>query len=593
MSLPQARLQPIVRNKNVLNLKRERAPSCSCGSSACPQKTAPLVDHWPIIFYIYRAAYFPTIVPDRHLLYYITMHIIAKIAAAVFSIFVFLCVKSEIDELIYRRKARKHGCESPFYYTERPLGIKIFWDLRKANNRNAVFQWFKKKFDGYTMRTARIELLGNKILLTVDPEVVKTILATQFKDYSLGQRYEQMAPLLGNGIFTLSGDGWKHSRAMLRPQFARDQVSQLTSLQEHVEVLVDIIRKKSLNPSGNENPDGSFDVQVLFHQLTLDTATEFLFGNSVDSLLDSQKRVKGRTMDVSASEFSEAFNTSLFYISLRTQATKLYWLVDSFNFRKNIKLCHNFVDHFVYQTLEMENIPDDPERYIFIQELARQTRDPKVIRDQAFNILLAGRDTTAALLSFTILRLAHDKRVWHKLREVILDEFGTAEDDTIRFESIKKCQYLNYVMNEVLRLHPAVPLNVRTAIRDTIIPRGGGADETSPIYVQKGTMVVYSVHVMHRDERLWGPDAEKFIPERWESPDLHTWDYLPFNGGPRICLGQQFALVEACFTLIRILQNFKDVTLSQSKLDKGLELQDLKLTTQAGSPGVPVIFVPA
>lgn len=521
------------------------------------------------------------------------MHTVLKVLAGFAALFVFFMIKSEVDEILYRRKSRKHGCEYPYYYSERPLGIKTFLDLRSAVSRMETFQWFKMKFKDYEgMVTGRIEFLGNKILLTIDPEVIKTILATSFKDYSLGQRYEQMNPLLGNGIFTLSGEGWKHSRAMLRPQFARDQVSQLRSLQDHVGTLTDILRKKSLNPQDNENSDGTFDIQVLFHRLTLDTATEFLFGSSVDSLIDSQKRVQGTTMNVSASEFAEAFNVSLAYLSLRTQATMLYFLVDSFKFRRNIKICHNFVDHFVHKTLELEKIPDNPERYIFIQELARQTRDPKVIRDQAFNILLAGRDTTASLLSFTILRLATNKRVWNKLREVILEEFGSPDDDTITFESIKKCQYLNFVINEVLRLHPAVPINVRTAIRDTVLPKGGGKDGSKPVLVEKGTMVVYSVHVMQRDERFWGPDSNEFIPERWESSELHTWDYLPFNGGPRICLGQQFALVEAGFTLIRILQNFKDVKLSESKVGK-VDRQYLNLTTMCGDPGVPVIFTPA
>jgi cytochrome P450 len=113
-------------------------------------------------------------------------------------------------------------------------------------------------------------------------------------------------------------------------------------------------------------------------------------------------------------------------------------------------------------------------------------------------------------------------------------------------------------MSEVLRLHPIVPENSRRAVRDTTLPRGGGPDGTSPIYVRKGSEVGYNVHIMHRRTDIWGPDASEFKPERWSH--LKTgWEYLPFNGGPRICLGQQFALTEAGYVIARIVQRFDRV----------------------------------
>lgn len=94
-------------------------------------------------------------------------------------------------------------------------------------------------------------------------------MATQFKDFGLGPaRHGVFHPLLGDGIFTLDGHGWEHSRALLRPQFARDQITQLENMEEHVQTLMDCI------PT-----DGSpVNLQELFFELTIDTATEFLFG---------------------------------------------------------------------------------------------------------------------------------------------------------------------------------------------------------------------------------------------------------------------------------------------------------------------------
>lgn len=115
-----------------------------------------------------------------------------------------------------------------------------------------------------------------------------------------------------------------------------------------------------------------------------------------------------------------------------------------------------------------------------------------------------------------------------------------------------------------LRLFPSVPVNARTAYKTTVLPVGGGADGSSPILIRKGQNVAYCVYVMHRRKDLYGEDAEDFRPERWEEENLPlnqesvnaAWGYLPFNGGPRICLGQDFALTEAAYATVRILQRY-------------------------------------
>lgn len=95
-------------------------------------------------------------------------------------------------------------------------------------------------------------------------------------------------------------------------------------------------------------------------------------------------------------------------------------------------------------------------------------------------------------------------------------------------------------------------------MEDSILPLGGGPDGQSPIFVPKGAIVAYSTYAMHRRKDYYGNDAEQFRPERWESL-RPGWEYLPFNGGPRICLGQQYALTEAGYVTARLCQEFKEV----------------------------------
>ena len=102
----------------------------------------------------------------------------------------------------------------------------------------------------------------------------------------------------------------------------------------------------------------------------------------------------------------------------------------------------------------------------------------------------------------------------------------------------------------VLRLYPSVPVNMRQTMKSTVLPVGGGPDGSSPILVRKWEAVSYSVYAMHRRKDLYGEDADQFRPDRWDpssgkGPDLRNigWGYLPFNGGPRICLGRGCTLL--------------------------------------------------
>lgn len=93
-------------------------------------------------------------------------------------------------------------------------------------------------------------------------------------------------------------------------------------------------------------------------------------------------------------------------------------------------------------------------------------------------------------------------------------------------------------------------------MKDTFLPVGGGPDGKSPLFVPQGASVGYSVFAMHRREDLYGPDPHEYRPERWEQL-RPGWEYLPFNGGPRICPGQQYALTEASYVTVRMAQEFK------------------------------------
>lgn len=310
----------------------------------------------------------------------------------------------------------------------------------------------------------------------------------------------------------------------------------------------------------------------MFFNLTMDSATEFLFGESVDSQLAGENRSAKKPGNPDTKfnwpGFTESFDRANSTATFRNRLMDHYYLYRPRSWSRDCNAVQKFADYYVAKALSGDgsgngNQADRLEKehgYVFLRELAKETQDPVQLRGQLLNILVAGRDTTAGLLGWTWYLLARHPAIFAKLRSIVLESFGPYSADTliITFENLKSCSYLQQVMSEVLRLHPLVPENARTAVRNTTLPRGGGPDAQSPIYIRAGETVLYNVHVMQRRKDIWGEDSGNFRPERWDNYKP-GWEYLPFNGGPRICIGQQFALTEAGFVIVRLLQRFDKI----------------------------------
>ena len=148
-------------------------------------------------------------------------------------------------------------------------------------------------------------------------------------------------------------------------------------------------------------------------------------------------------------------------------------------------------------------------------------------------------------------------------------------------EDLKRIPYLECVVKESLRLYPPVPINSRTAIKATTLPAGGGYNGTAPLLVKKGESVSYNLYVLHRRKDIYGNDAEQFVPERWEGDQLGGvgYGYLPFNAGPRTCMGQDRAMFEISYTVARFIQRYPSIAVADDceMLTIGKERQALNL----------------
>jgi cytochrome P450 len=196
----------------------------------------------------------------------------------------------------------------------------------------------------------------------------------------------------------------------------------------------------------------------------------------------------------------------------------------------------------------------------FISSLARETNDRKHIRDAIMAMLLAGRDTTAGTLSWCFLELARHPEVLQKLRKEV-DETLATEGPS--YQQLKDMKYLSAVINETTRLYPALSWNFKHALQDTTLPEGGGPNGKLPVGVPKGTLVSICPLSMHRRGDLYpegAPDPNLWCPDRWDNWHPEAWHVIPFSGGPRVCLGQNFALTEMSYLVARFVQSFGQFT---------------------------------
>jgi len=188
--------------------------------------------------------------------------------------------------------------------------------------------------------------------------------------------------MIGDGIFTQDGTAWKHSREILRRQFVRMQYQNLKDICEHLETLIERLTACS----------GVTDLQPMFYRLTLDTTIAMIFGQPVESF-------KHEIGDL----FSDAFDQASLVTATRVRLGDLYFLYRPRGFFKACKTIKKYIYQFVAEALQRKKGSlVESDKPSFISELYHDNQDLQLVRDQVLNVLIAGRDTTAATLSYAL-----------------------------------------------------------------------------------------------------------------------------------------------------------------------------------------------
>ncbi len=240
------------------------------------------------------------------------------------------------------------------------------------------------------------------------------------------------------------------------------------------------------------------------------------------------------------------------YIIKRVRSPYLIpWMYLTGERRKFNKILENF-DRWIYEIIDERRKSGKRGNDLLSMLMEAHDEDTgefmsdKQLRDEFITIYVAGHETSSYALSWTMYLLAQHPEVVHKIKEEVL----TIPDiDNIGFEGLRSLSYINQVLTEGMRLYPPAWIVGRMVKEDTII-------DNTPI--KKGQNILLSIYAVHRDRRFWD-DPESFKPERF-APELHKkrdkFTYIPFGAGPRMCIGNNFAIMEITMILAKLFHHF-------------------------------------
>jgi cytochrome P450 len=236
--------------------------------------------------------------------------------------------------------------------------------------------------------------------------------------------------------------------------------------------------------------------------------------------------------------------------------------------------------------MEERNTLND-EKSTLLEKYIQDFRDPIELRDLVIQVLMGLTTNGPGVLSHIVMELGKSPKLWERLREESM-EFG-AYDDSLSTERVRKMTYARYLLDEGkfqnhlqtswkcflllgrvnirnigLRMYRITSTIFRSTLQDTVLPSGGGPDKIAPIFVPKNTLLFVCVWALHRDKAVFGPDADDFNPDRWRKVKPKRWEYIPFGGGPRACMGREMGITESLFVLCRLGQRYEGLSACQN-----------------------------
>lgn len=410
----------------------------------------------------------------------------------------------------------------------RPPGPKGHWLFGNVAE-------FRKDRLGFLERCAReygdcvgIRLGPFRVMVVNHPDLVEDVLVTQNRRFIKHFALRMAKPTLGNGLLTSEGDFWRKQRKLAQPAFHRERIAAYAS------VMVDSTERMLQSWADGQTRDVQDDMM----RLTLEIVAKTLFD-----------------ADVTAASADASIAMETLLRSFTERINNMFRLPMSFPTPANLrfKRAARRLDDLLFSVITERRATGEDRGDLLSMLLQARDEDDgtrmtdRQLRDETMTLFMAGHETTANTLAWTWYLLANHPEAEARLHAELDDVLG---DRPPTFNDLSRLTYADMVITEALRFYPTVWLVGREAIEPC---------EVGGYPVPVGTTIYMSQWVLHRDARYFD-DPESFRPERWAdglAKRLPRYAYFPFGGGPRICIGNSFALMESVLLLATIARRFR------------------------------------
>jgi cytochrome P450 len=411
-----------------------------------------------------------------------------------------------------------------------PRAPETMTTLRRlaAMRENAIATWGQRAYEDDIIQ-GRFFLRSSFILNT--PDAIRHVLVDNYENYTrtpAGLRV--LRPMLGQGLLIAEGRAWKHQRRTLAPAFTPRAVSLLVP---HMIAVTDETVAK-LRAAGA----GPVDLRETMQRMTLEIAGRTMFSFGMER--------HGATLRNFVMEYADRLARPYFLDMLLPLSWPSPQDFPRARFRRRWT---QFVSLLIAERRAAGKKEGAPARDLF--DLMDAARDPETgeafsddqLGDQVATMILAGHETTATALFWSLYLLALDPATQDRLAA------EARQADVKGMPDLERLKFTRAVVDETLRLYPSAFLIARAA---------AAPDTVAGMPIHKHDVILIAPWLLHRHEKLWR-DPNAFIPERFmaPAPPPDRFAYLPFGVGPRICIGAHFALVEATLALARIIGAFR------------------------------------
>ena len=407
-----------------------------------------------------------------------------------------------------------------------PSALHILRNMRMVQNQTHVF--LHKLAEQYG-EICQCNFGNRSFILINHPDFIQYVFKTNHQNYLKSKNYRELKHLLGEGLLTSEKEKWRKNRRLIQPVFHHQNMARLVPTM--IECIIQRIER------WRKQPETLVDIHKEMNALALSIISKTLFSVDISDQSTMIGKALGRALDATN---RRTIDLVRFPMSIPTPL--------NLKLRRNKKILNDIVRSII------QGRRSQKEEHIDLLSLLLGAKDDERIQlnddeilDECMTIFLAGHETTANALTWAFLLLSNHPDIQEELVQEIQAQYHTREEPRNLQDQYPK----NYqVFLETLRLYPPAWIIERQTIE---------ADQIGPYLIPPGINIFLSPWVTHRSEQFW-PDANAFKPERFNHPkEIAPYHYFPFGGGPRICIGQNFATMEALLIMTMVLKEFQMV----------------------------------